>query len=279
MTAPAQVQIPPGMVVITTFGSIRHESAQCWMESRAACDREGLTNIAWAMVPGGLVDKARNDSVRQALRAGAQWLLFLDGDMTWEPDLVKRMLIAAYGEVPHADVLGGYCSLRGDIALPTIDTGTGTWESIYPGRGPVEVMRTGAACLLVKRHVFERIPEPWFALRVPKRPLDAIAEFDNFCRVKLHGENPFRAALPELWQHIERAAADDPSAAPGQFVPGEVGEDSGFCDRVRLHGLRIFVHTDIILGHVETRVTNWTHHREKMREHERTLRQAAGLAA
>ena len=189
-----QIQIPPGLLVLTSYGSVTMETTRAWAELRSFNDRQGLLNVGYDIIPGGLVEKARNDAVRRALQMGAQWLGMLDADMTFQPDAWLKILQTAYGHTPWFDVVGGYCSLRGEMALPTIDTGTGTWESHYPNSGILEVIRTGAACLLVKRHVFERIPDPWFRMRVPSRPLDFMAEVDNFARIKFDGRNPFRGS-------------------------------------------------------------------------------------
>src|SRR5439155_25589628 len=219
---------------------------QALMEMRAHSERAGITNVSYNFMPGTLVEKARNESVRQMLRAGAGWLLFVDADMTFPADALQRLLVTAYGELPHLDALGAYCPLRGDLALPTIDTGTGTWESWYPGSGVTDVMRTGGAFLLVKRHVFEALKEPWFRMRVPARPLDFMAEVDNFCNIKFDGRNPFRNLPGREWEKLEKAAHEDPSIASENFVPVEVGEDSGFCDRARNAGFRLGVNTDIV---------------------------------
>jgi hypothetical protein len=278
---PGSVQVPAGLVVCTTYGPIRHETAQCLMEMRSASERAGLLNVGWTMVPGTLVEKARNDAVRTMLGAfegKAQWILFVDGDMVFQPDALTKILTTAYGTTPWADVIGGYATLKGDLALPTIDSGTGTWESIFPGRGPVEVMRTGAAFLLCKRHVFDRIPQPWFRLRVPARPLDFMAEVDNWARIKCDGQNPFRGLPGKPWERLLDLASSDPSAAPGTFVPAEVGEDSGFCDRVKAAGMRIVVDTDIEIGHLETKVVNAATHKAKMKELEAQWLQAVGVA-
>jgi hypothetical protein len=278
---PGAVQIPPGLVVCTTYGPIRHETAGCLMEMRSHAERSGLLNVGWTMVPGTLVEKARNDAVRTMLAAfkgEAQWILFVDGDMTFAPESLVRILSTAYGATPWADVVGGYCTLKGDLALPTLDTGTGTWESIFPGRGPVEVMRTGAAFLLCKRHVFERVAQPWFRLRVPARPLDFMAEVDNWARMKCDGQNPFRGLPGKPWERLLDLASSDPSAAPGTFVPAEVGEDSGFCDRVKAAGMRIVVDSDIEIGHLEVKVVNAATHKQKMKELEAQWLQAVGIA-
>ena len=69
MTAPTQqMSIPAGHVIITTYGVIRHESSQCKEEMRSFCEKQGLVNVHWGTLPGTLVEKARNEAVRQLLR-------------------------------------------------------------------------------------------------------------------------------------------------------------------------------------------------------------------
>jgi hypothetical protein len=274
------IQIPAGVACITTYGTVTQQTVQCWSEMRSYSEKQGLHNVGWTMVPGTLVEKARNDAVRTMLAAfdrTAQWILFVDGDMVFDANSLHRILLTAYGTHPWADVVGGYCSLKGELALPTIDTGTGTWESIYPGRGVVEVMRTGAAFLLCKRSVFDRVPEPWFRLRVPARPIDFMAEVDNWSRMKNHGKNVFRGLPGKPWETLEALASTDPSSQPGTFVPAEVGEDSGFCDRVKNAGMRIVVDTSIEIGHLDTVVVNWTTHKKAMDANRQQWLQAVGV--
>lgn len=271
-----QITIPPGSIVMTTHGVVRGESAKCLNESRSFCEEQGLKNCTWDMVPGALVEKARNDAVRQMLARGQQWILQIDADMVWDKAAVLQMLSFAFLANGPADVLGAYCTLKGEYKLPTMDTGTGTWESHYPGSGPVEVMRTGAAFLLAKRHVFERIQDPWFRMRVPARPIDFMAEVDNWARMKLHGQNPFRGMPGGPWEKLEDLAKSDPTAHRPNFVPAEVGEDSGFCDRVRNAGMRIFVHTDVVVGHLETVTSSWQDHKKAMDTMQAQQRQLCG---
>lgn len=276
--ADQQMSIPAGHICMTTHGSIRYESAHCWMESRILCERAGLQNVKWSMVPGTLPEKTRNEAVRQMLAdPNAGWLLQIDADMTWEPNAILQLLQGAYATIPSADVMGAYCPLRGDLALPTIDSGTGAWESWFPGSGIIPVMRTGAAFLLAKRHVFEALKDPWFRVRVPHKPIDALLELDNFARTKFDGENPFRDLPSKAWERLERCAIDDPSVSQDQFTPAEVGEDSSFTDRVRNAGFSIYVHTDVVTGHVDTKIVDWRQHRTAMQDMERNTRLAAGL--
>lgn len=282
MTAPTgsnAVTIPSGLVALTTHGFVRSETLKCIIDMRSHSEQQGLTNARWEFVPGSLVDKARNDAVRMMLRDGHGWLLFVDADMTFSADAALNLIRSAYAEVPQADVMGAYCSLRGDWALPTIDTGTGTWESHFPGSGILSVMRTGAAFLLVKRHVFERMKDPWFAMRVPMRPIDALAEVDNFARIKCDGRNPFREGTDHWWERLEKCAAEDPSAAQENFTPAEVGEDSGFCDRAKLMGFNIFVNTNVVCGHIDTKVIDWTTHKKSIDDAAKTSRYCVGMTA
>src|SRR3972149_8703966 len=178
--------------------------------------------------------------------------------MQFVPQLMEQLLITAYHLTPWADVVGAWCPLRGAPYLPTIDTGTGTWESHDAGMGPVEVIRTGSACVLVKRAIYERMEYPWYGVRPAPRPVDMMAEFDNYVRCKMDGRNPFRD--DDLWARIETCAREDARSqrrnaqaqGPGGFY-GSVGEDSNFCDRVKALGGRIVVNTDIVANHMERR--------------------------
>lgn len=271
-----QVQIPPGLFCITTFGPIRHETAQSVMEARSFAESKGLNNVKYHMEPATLVERARNAAARMALREGHHYLFFCDGDTVVPQDAILAMLRTAYVDYPHAGVVGGYVPLRGDIALPTTDTGTGTWESWFPGSGVIEVIRTGCAFLLVKRAVLEALVDPWFRVRVPSRPIDFMLEVDNFARIKFDGRNPFAG---EAWDRLMKCAKDDPSIAPENFTPVEVGEDSSFCDRARAAGFTIVVNTDIACGHVDTRILSGADHKRAMDERDRTQRLYAGVTA
>lgn len=270
------IQVPAGMIAMCSPGSIRVETALCLAEAGKQLQARGIPHQI-VHFGGALVDKARNDAMRRLL-ADPQcgYVLFIDGDMTFRPEQIAQLIEAAYGpKAGWADVVGGYCVLRGG-AIPTIDTGTGTWETHYPGGGIKEVIRTGGAFLLVKRHVAERLPEPWFACRYPMRWLDALAEIDNFARTKFDGANPFRDLPGHPWEKLTEIAAGDPQSR-GKTIPYEIGEDSGFCDRVRTAGMRIVVDTDNELGHIDSVILNGATHKERQDARHREHRQVHGV--
>lgn len=273
-----EIQVPAGMAVLTTWGQITMETYHAIGALREKCVRDKL-NVVWNTVPGSLVDRARNNAVAQFLahQPPLGWLLFIDGDAAFAPDALHHLLAFAYGEgKDFCDAVGGYCTLRGEPYLPTIDTGTGTWESVLPGQGPLEVMRTGSAFILLKRQCFEKVPGPWYGTRNPMRAIDAMIEVDNFARTRFDGQNPM-ASTPE-WQTLLQCAKDDPGSRAPHNPTAFVGEDSNWCDQMRFAGLRIFVNTDVQVDHVDRAIRSAADHREYMEKNERRILGLVGVA-
>jgi len=234
-------------------------------------------------IPGNLVDKARDEAALQMLSQPAlKWLAFVDADMTFRPNMMEHLLATAYLITPWADAVGAWCPLRGKPYLPTIDTGTGTWEPTDANIGPVEVIRTGSACILIKRHVFERLEYPWYKVRPSPRAIDVMLELDNYARCKHDGRNPLREH--PFWDTLEHCAKQDAASqrAAGHQGPAtisSVGEDSGFADKMKAAGFRIVVNTDIVAEHLERRPITPQDHVDAMRESERFTRLAVGMDA
>lgn len=178
------------------------------------------------------IHEARNQVVDMFARLEQQpeWLFMLDADMTFEPDVLERMMqIADPRQVP---ILGGlaFGGGRANDPFPTIykltekRVGEYNYPSVekvydYPRDTLVKVGATGAACLLVHRSVlgamknaFEyladgrRNPYPWFPEGV-------------------HG------AEGEGW-----------------------GEDTAFCLRAFAIGAPVHVHTGIRFGHIKSHI-------------------------
>lgn len=268
-------QAPNGLLAMTSPGSVRVETMMALTGAALLChDRKLPVHIQH--FGGSLVDKARNDAARACLGGNFGYVLFIDGDMTFPQETIFNLVQAAYTpRAEWADAIGAYCVLRGG-AIPTIDTGTGTWESHFPGSGVLEVIRTGAAFLLVKRHCFEKMKEPWFLSRQPMRWLDAMTEIDNLSRTHLHGINPFRDLPGKPWETLLEMASNDPQSQKGE-TGYMVGEDSGFCDAAKAMGLRLAVDTDLEIGHIDTTVLNGASHKAKMDERERDHRLLYGV--
>ena len=59
-------------------------------QSLALLQRAGDTQVGFEV--GSLVYNARNNLARQAIKSEADWVLWLDSDMVFSPDLLQRML-------------------------------------------------------------------------------------------------------------------------------------------------------------------------------------------
>jgi GT2 family glycosyltransferase len=159
---------------------------------------------------GANIVNARNEIVERFLDAhDADWLWFVDTDMTFEPDILDRMVKAAHPE--KRPILGALCfSLQdGMRAAPTIyvlrDDGKVGRVFKYPFEKLIQVHATGTGSLLIHRSVLEAMRERW--------------------------ERPYQ------WFQ-EQAVGGLP-----------VGEDITFCIRAGAQGFPVFVDTSIRCGH------------------------------
>lgn len=243
--APKTVAELRGLVAtVCLSGSITPQFGACLMELRSYMETRGMRNVEYKIVHGLFVESARDDVVKHSLQQNYDWTLQIDADATFSPDTLHRLLEQAYVHHPDAGVMGAYCQLKAKPNLPTIDTGTGTWEEHYPGEGVLLVIRTGAHCFLIKNWIFQRLgPPPWFRSRQQMLPAKAFKEVDNFARCRVHGKNPL--ADHSEWATLMEAAL---AASPGQEAV--VGEDSAFFDRCRAHNIPVYVDCDLVTGHV-----------------------------
>lgn len=151
----------------------------------------------------------------------ADWLLWCDTDMGFEPDLVERLLGAA--DPVEAPVVGALCfammeshrdrynGFRFRIVptmymLGTTTDGHGSFcfYGPYPEDTVVQVAGTGAACVLIHRSVLEKVRSKWGDVW-----FDQVADSRN----------------------------------------SVIGEDLSFCLRLQALGVPIFVHTGVQTSH------------------------------
>ncbi len=118
----------------------------------------GIDEIAVVSRRGSLVMTVRNEIARQALDLGADYLLWIDDDHIFPPDTGRRLLDR---ELPY---VGINATTRGYPIRYT------AWSK--PGhmlitddnsKGVQPVWRMGFGLCLLRREVFEKVEEPWFA--------------------------------------------------------------------------------------------------------------------
>ncbi|MDR3424576.1 MAG: hypothetical protein P4M13_05795 [Alphaproteobacteria bacterium] len=136
-----------------------------------------LLNARSSLVPLG-----RNQCAGAAQIVKASHLLFLDTDMIFPADTLKRLL------AHDKDIVGASYSRRVPPFHPLTVTEEGEHIQITSGLRRVKQIPTG--CLLIRMSVFDALPKPWFNL---------VAEGDQ-----LRGEDYYfceqaRAAGLALW--------------------------------------------------------------------------------
>ena len=272
MTEEVDIKGLPGLVAtVNLTGTIEAACAEALSHVRSFCDRNDWHAVEYKTFYAVLVEAGRDAVVQWALDNDYSWLIMIDGDAAPIPaQLVPYLVNKIFVEFPQADVIGAYCQLKGPPHAPTIDTGTGTWEVHYPNSGTMEVIRTGAHAFIAKTSAYKRFGPPWYKTRIGETPAKAFAEVDNFARCKLDGRNP-------LTKHPEWTTLMSEAIQAAGGLPMPVGEDSAFCDALRAHGGRIYVDTDIVVGHIDRRIIKPSDLRDAINERQKRVRLACGL--
>lgn len=173
-------------------------------------------------VHGGASTKAGslNEATWKALTYGADWLFFMDVDMTFPPDALLRLMSHAAAD-PTKKILGGLyhqamspfspvagwevVDPKGPLGINYHNAKGSLWSKVcvrFPN-GLTEVGFTGAGCILIHKDVFKAIGWP-------------------------------------AWQDIYHESL-------GQRI---LGHDMNLCRRARIAGFKIYVDGDIDCGHL-----------------------------
>lgn len=208
---------------------------------------------------GPRVAEARTQIVLEFLRneqwAGADWLFMVDDDMTFEPDILERLVATA--EEFDADVVGGLCFAGGRSTMfPTVyalerdeagKLGTKPIED-YPRDAVVKVGATGTGAVLIRRSILVKL----------------LADYPQG-----YGTTP-DTECPECHHVLAKGAANVyPWFVEGHTFGGNkpLGEDIAFCIRVNAIGGSVYVDTRVKLGHVKSYEMNealWDELRERV---------------
>jgi GT2 family glycosyltransferase/predicted O-methyltransferase YrrM len=146
------------------------------IEYQTALSLEGMrkpNTIILETGRGGEIDTKRERQVESGMAQGCTHFFIGDGDMVYPPNiLIDLFKILNDG----ADIAGGLC-YRGYPPYDPIAWHPTEDRMLFPFidykfGDVIEASATGAACLLVKREVFEKLPQPWFQRRYKKETED-----------------------------------------------------------------------------------------------------------
>ena len=122
----------------------------------------------------------RIEGVNNAVEAGAHWVMFIDSDMTFEPDAVLRLVAR------DVDIVSGLCVKKAQPHAPTIymenkEEGGFNHMLDFPLDEMVECDATGTAFLLIKIEVFKKMDTPYFAFPPQEKRDKPMGEDMYFC--------------------------------------------------------------------------------------------------
>lgn len=172
-------------------------------------------NIQVSLVAGcSVVSRARNLVVYEFLQSKCDHLLFIDSDMTFEPESVLRLL--AWNQ-DRAIVAGAYEARKeGKVFILTLDGGP-NGEVIMDQFGLVKARRVATGFMMIHRRVFEGLAEKhpeWY-----------------------HQDHSSPAKLYSFFDFLTTP-------------DGYMGEDFLFCKRAEEAGFDIWIDPTIKLGHM-----------------------------
>lgn len=123
---------------------------------------------------GGDIAEKREFQVAEGMKLGCTHFILLDADMVYPPETITDLfdLLENHG----ASMAGGLC-YRGYEPYDPLIWGLGDENLLKPFENYqfgdiVEAGATGAACLLIKREVFENLERPWFRIQTEEKTVD-----------------------------------------------------------------------------------------------------------
>lgn len=135
---------------------------------------------------GTLICNQRQELAKEAIAAGADWILYLDSDMRFPKDVIGRLL--AHGEPV---VAANYATRRAPVQ-PVAFRHAGLSERVQTApdsTGLEKVFAVGMGVFLVRADALAGLPLPWFQIGWAPGLADFVGEDLHFCR--LLGEHGF----------------------------------------------------------------------------------------
>lgn len=148
-----------GIIGISTAETGRFSTFYASLSSLA---RPENVKIAWGI--SAVISDNRNYITNQALKAEADWILYLDDDHILLPDTLQKLLAA------DKDVISALYTQRQPPFRPVLmdkelPNGYFVYKHLDPKeKGIISVAAAGAGCLLVKTKVIKALQPPYWTL-------------------------------------------------------------------------------------------------------------------
>lgn len=136
---------------------------------------------------GSVLLTQREKLVNSSVDVGADYILWLDSDMTFPSTTLTRLLSH------NKNIVGCNYKKRSNPQTPVAYKEVGNWESWLPldeEESLVEVQGVGMGCILIKTELFKKINKPYFEFTYNEETDDWLGEdFNLFSKFRNIGEN------------------------------------------------------------------------------------------
>ena len=168
------------LIAVPCHDMVHADFTRCLME----LDKPAGTGFA--MITNTLIYNARNTIAKNAVEAGFDYVLWLDSDMVFPSDTLKRLL----EDMDGRDYVSGLCLSRKKNSAPCIQSDVRWWVegneaktsmdvfTEYPRDSLFEVAGSGFACVMTSTVLLTKMVELYGA---PFYPLMGMGEDTTFC--------------------------------------------------------------------------------------------------
>lgn len=153
---------------ICSQAGVSHESFPSFTHMQAYSLGHSNHTYSLGYAKRTFIHMARTRLVEEARAGNCDYILWLDDDMIWPPNLAVRLVQCA--EKHGLDIVSGYYCTRSPHHLPLIYVinPDGTYRPMLPKEDQRNHLMacdaTGMGCCLMRVSLFERIEKPWFLL-------------------------------------------------------------------------------------------------------------------
>lgn len=173
MSRSVAILVPARDTVMTSFA---YDLARAMSFHTATTDDRVLLYTSH----GTLIASQRMELARQALEEKADHLLWLDSDMRFPKETIGHLILR-----DKPIVAANYATRRMPVKPVAMRDARGQIERVYTGpesEGLEAVDYVGMGVMMVKREVFEKVEQPWFAIPYSTVGNHYIGEDVFFCR-------------------------------------------------------------------------------------------------